>query len=150
MNETDAGPRTVTIERDYAAPPEAVFEAWVDPDQIAQWWAPDGMEVPRESVTVEPEVGGRYELQMVGADSGDGPWLRSEIIEIDPPRLLVFKTGAMPEHGVGETTTRVEIRAEGNGSRCTVEEGPYPDSFADRAGMGRKMTLEKLAKLLEG
>lgn len=32
----------------FDTPPETVFEAYTDPDQVTKWWAPHGFEAPRE------------------------------------------------------------------------------------------------------
>ena len=33
--------------RTYHAPRQLVWEAWTDPDQLAQWWGPRGVSTPR-------------------------------------------------------------------------------------------------------
>ena len=33
-------------DREYAAPPELVFEAWTKAEHFARWFAPDNVEVP--------------------------------------------------------------------------------------------------------
>ena len=60
----------VLITRIFDAPRDLVFQAWTDPDQVAQWYGPDGFDTPRETVTIDLRVGGRYELRMVQKDSG--------------------------------------------------------------------------------
>ena len=40
----------VLITRIFEAPRERVFRAWTDPDQVAEWYGPEQMETPRESV----------------------------------------------------------------------------------------------------
>ena len=55
-------PATFRYERTLAASPEAVFRAWTDPEELKEWFGPDGF------TTVEAEVdlrvGGRYRLAM--------------------------------------------------------------------------------------
>ena len=34
----------VRITRRFAAPRQLVFEAWTDPEQVANWWAPEGFD----------------------------------------------------------------------------------------------------------
>jgi uncharacterized protein YndB with AHSA1/START domain len=100
----------VLITRIFDAPRDLVFQAWTDPDQVAQWYGPDGFDTPRETVTIDLRVGGRYELGMVQKDSGAVFPVRYEVIELDPPRLLVLKSEPMPEVGIHEpTVTRIEL-----------------------------------------
>src|SRR4051794_32864996 len=48
----------VLITRIFDAPRDVVFRAWTDPDQVAQWFGPDGFEAPRETVEIDLRVGG--------------------------------------------------------------------------------------------
>jgi uncharacterized protein YndB with AHSA1/START domain len=73
--------REVRINHVFDAPREAVFEAWTDPDQVVLWWAPDGFHIPRESVVVEPRVGGRFHLDIVESSGTEWP-MRAEILQI--------------------------------------------------------------------
>ena len=61
----------VTVTRDFDAPREVVFGAFMDPGQLARFWGPTGTHVPPESVVIEPFAGGRFEATIV-ADGGVG------------------------------------------------------------------------------
>jgi uncharacterized protein YndB with AHSA1/START domain len=123
----------VLITRVFDAPRELVFRAWTDPGQLAQWFGPEGFEVPQESVLVELRVGGRFELSMVGKDS-EHP-LRYEIVELDPPRLLVLRCDPIPEVGIHEPTfTRIELHDHGDKTRMTLSDGPYTEATHAEAG----------------
>jgi uncharacterized protein YndB with AHSA1/START domain len=123
----------VLITHVFDAPREAVWAAWTDPDQVARWFGPEGMEVPRESVTIDLRVGGAYELTMVG-DHGRHP-LTYEIVELDPPRLLVLRCDPIPEVGIHEATfTRVELHDHGGKTRMTLSDGPYTEATHAEAG----------------
>jgi uncharacterized protein YndB with AHSA1/START domain len=50
--------REVQIVHLFDAPRERVFRAWMDPDEVSRWWAPEGFEVASGSVQIEAEVGG--------------------------------------------------------------------------------------------
>ena len=54
-----SGP-TITIERHIEAPPERVFDAWLDPQLIRQWMF--GVLIREEilRIQVEPRVGGSF------------------------------------------------------------------------------------------
>jgi uncharacterized protein YndB with AHSA1/START domain len=112
-----------------------VFQAWTDPDQVAQWYGPDGFETPRETVTIDLRVGGRWELGMVQQKSGAVFPVSYEIIELDPPRLLVLKSEPMPAVGIHEpTVTRIELHDHGDKTRMSLSDGPYTDSTHAEAG----------------
>lgn len=123
--------QTVLITRIFDAPREAVFEAWTDPDQVARWFGPEGFRT--EAVEIDLRVGGRYELVMVHGDARHP--VRYEIVELDPPRLLVLTSGPMPEIGITEPTiTRVELHDHGDKTRMTLSDGPYTESTYAEAG----------------
>jgi uncharacterized protein YndB with AHSA1/START domain len=125
----------VVITRIFDAPRDLVFQAWTDPDQVAQWFGPDGFDTPRGTVTIDLRVGGRYELAMVQKESGAVFPVRYEIIELDPPRLLVLKSEPMPEMGMHEpTVTRVEFHDHGEKTRVSLSDGPYTQSAHAEAG----------------
>jgi uncharacterized protein YndB with AHSA1/START domain len=137
----------VRIEQVYDAPREAVFAAWTDPDKLAIWWAPEGLTIPRESVVVEPRVGGRFELDMVDP-SGDAAPFRAVFAELSPPELIVLHVEPIPEAGMGETVLRAAFEVEGSGTRMTVVDGPLPDEIYEMALAGWRSVIANLEALL--
>jgi uncharacterized protein YndB with AHSA1/START domain len=133
----------------YEAPPQAVFAAWTDPEQVARWWRPAGFEIPPESVAIEPRVGGRFELTMV-APGGESYDLRATYLELVEPELIVFRTEPIPEAGITEATlTRVTFEAEGGNCRMTITDGPYTDEVRGDAEAGWRSLVVNLERLLE-
>jgi uncharacterized protein YndB with AHSA1/START domain len=117
----------ILITRIFDAPRELVFQAWTDPDHVAEWFGPEG--VNAQDVVIDLRVGGRYELRM-----GQFP-VRYEIAELDPPRLLVLKCEPIPEVGIHEgTITRVELYDHGSKTRMTMSDGPYTEPGHAEAG----------------
>jgi uncharacterized protein YndB with AHSA1/START domain len=141
--------RQVEIVRTYDAPPEVVWEAWVDPAQVAQWWGPDCFDTPLDSIVIEPHAGGRYDLTMVDTRSGTEFPVRQEILEFSPPELLVLSHEPMPEHGLLEPiVTRLEFHAHEGGTRLEVTGGPYNAEMGPDAEQGWSEQLDKLARML--
>ena len=139
----------VEVTRIFDAPRTQVFEAWIDPDQIVQWWGPEHFEVPRDSVNVDVRPGGHYDLTMVDSASGQEYPVRQEIVEATPPELLVMVHQAMPEHGLLEAIeTRVEFHEENGGTRVHVTGGPYSAEMGPNAQEGWEQQLDKMARLL--
>lgn len=127
--------QTVLITRIFDAPRELVFRAWTDPDHLARWFGPEGMDTPRESVAVDLRVGGSIALTMVGRDSGMRMPLVYEIAELDAPRLLVLTSGPMPEMGMPEqVVTRIEFHDHGEKTRMTLSDGPHVRSTPAETG----------------
>jgi uncharacterized protein YndB with AHSA1/START domain len=132
----------------YDAPPETVFAAWTDPEQVARWWAPEGLEIPPESVVVEPRVGGRFELTMV-EPSGTSHELRATFEEFVEAELIVLRNEPMPTAGITEASlTRAAFEAEAGGCRMTISAGPYPPEMRGNAEAGWRSLVANLERLL--
>ena len=57
--------RDVLITRVFAAPRDLVWRFFTEAPRLAEWFGPVGVHVDPASVTVEPRVGGRWELTMI-------------------------------------------------------------------------------------
>ena len=75
--------RTVTIQRTFNAPIQLVWEAWTQPEHIAQWWSPKGMET--KIVEHEFKVGGkwRYSMPMPNGQEFIADGVYTEIVEFE-------------------------------------------------------------------
>jgi len=139
----------VAIERIFDAPRDAVFSAWTDPDQVAQWWGPDGFSTPREKVEIDPRLGGRYHIVMIKR-------LRSRVP--DPlrdrrdrrARAAGVEGRALAGAWIPEaTTTRVEFHDEGERTRVNFTSGPFTPDLLEQAKAGWTAQLQNMAQLLE-
>lgn len=90
MTDTTKG---FTLTRNVDASPEQLWNAWTDPDELAEWWHPRGAITPRESVEVDVRVGGRYRYTMVETESGNEIVTGGEYLQIVPNEKLVFSWG---------------------------------------------------------
>ena len=125
----------VLITRIFDAPRDLVFQAWTDPEHLARWFGREGFDTPHGTITIDLRVGGHYELGMIQKQSGAVFPLRYEIVELDPPRLLVLKSEPMPEMGMHEATfTRIELHDHGEKTRMSLSDGPYTQSAHAEAG----------------
>ena len=152
-NVTDYTPTTpedqqVLITRVFDGPRERVFKAWTDADEVAAWYGPEQMDTPRERITIDLRVGGRYELTMVQRGGGAEFTIAYEIIELVEPRLIVLRSEPMPEMGMHEPVVlRVEFHDHGKKTRMTLSDGPYP-SGGGHAEAGWNAAFEKLTAFL--
>ena len=67
---------------------DKVWKAWTDPEQIAEWWGPDGFTNTIHKMDLVP--GGEWRLTMHGPDGKNYP-NRSEFREIVPQQKIVFQ-----------------------------------------------------------
>jgi uncharacterized protein YndB with AHSA1/START domain len=66
---TRSKPNEIRIERIYDASVKAVWDAWHEPDQVAQWWGPRGFTLTSHSKELRP--GGIWHYTMHGPDGTD-------------------------------------------------------------------------------
>lgn len=78
--------RDIIITRIFDAPRDLVFQAWTDPQHIAQWWGPRGFTTRVIEMDLRP--GGRSRYVMVGPDGTEYP-VTGVFQEIVPPERIV-------------------------------------------------------------
>jgi uncharacterized protein YndB with AHSA1/START domain len=84
-------PNEIYIIRIYDAPVKMVWDAWVDPKQVAQWWGPRGFTLTSKSKDVIP--GGKWIYTMHGPDGTDWPNV-TVFHEVEKYSRLVYDHGA--------------------------------------------------------
>jgi uncharacterized protein YndB with AHSA1/START domain len=84
---SDGAEREIVNRRIINAPREVVFNAWIDPTLLAQWWGPKGFKNTFHEF--DPRPGGRWRFVMHGPDSTDYQ-NESEFVEIVKPSIIVF------------------------------------------------------------
>jgi uncharacterized protein YndB with AHSA1/START domain len=139
----------IEFARTYAAPRQLVWDAWTDPDQIAQWWGPRGVTTPRESIELDLRPGGRIRFDMVDDATGTRYPNSGTVLEVDPPSRLVYADDGFPD-GTGKGTATVTFTAVDE--RTTTLRVRIVADFDEtvRAGaeQGWGSQLEKLAEHL--
>jgi uncharacterized protein YndB with AHSA1/START domain len=143
-----AADHDILITRIVDSPRENVFRAWMDPDEVAEWYGPEHMDAPRERIRIDARVGGRWELTMVARGGGAEFTIGYDILELVVPELIVLRSDPMPEMGIHQPTVlRVELHDHGAKTRITLSDGPYP-AGGERAEAGWSAALDKLVNLV--
>lgn len=140
----------LVLERDFDAPPQALWRAFTDPRSLAGWFGPEGWSVAEETVRVEARPGGEWHLEMA---SDDDPAQRSPVTarlgEVEEPRLLVGHTEATEESGGRAMVLRVALaELDGGRTRLTLTQGPYAADLLPMAGEGWMSSFAKLDRRL--
>lgn len=152
MAETKLAPGqdAVVCETEIAAPPERVFQALTDGKQLYEWW---GKEPSVELSVFEMDArrGGRWRFQCKpasGASHGAvGDQLHrnrqqefeahGEVLECDPPRLLVWSWAAnWHEHPDHRTIVRWELTPTQAGTRVRVTHSELAQESVARKDYG--------------
>jgi uncharacterized protein YndB with AHSA1/START domain/DNA-binding transcriptional ArsR family regulator len=118
----DAGaePAQFTLTRRVDAPRETVWELWTDPEELTFWFHPRGASAPRELISVDLQVGGRYRYAVIDDRNGDATVFGGAYVDIREPERLVFTWGH-PDHPVDEAAVvTVTLTAVGERTELTL------------------------------
>lgn len=139
----------VTIEKEFNATPEKVFDAWLDPKMLNRWmFGPDVRDEEVIKLENKPEVGGNFSYIVRREDQEIDHM--GTYREIQRPNRLVFTWGVDVEAG-DESVVTITIQSTESGCRLTLvhEMDPKWAEYADRTKEGWTYMMEKLAILLE-
>ncbi len=145
-------PMTLQLKRVFAAPRPLVFNAWVDPVQLAIWWGPKGFTNPVCEADARP--GGAILIHMRAPDGVVYP-MSGEFIEVTPPERLVFTCAALDTNGqpmfVNRNTITFTEVAGGTEIALHVEvisTTPAAPQYLKGMEMGWKLSLDRLDALV--
>jgi uncharacterized protein YndB with AHSA1/START domain len=123
---------TLTLDAEFDASPERVWQLWADPRQLERWWGPPTY--PATFTRHDLAPGSRVEYHMTGPD-GDQPKGYWEIVEVAPPHRLVFLDGFANDDGSPNTdlpvnTASVTIQEIDAGRTRMSIQSNYPSTAA--------------------
>lgn len=92
--EKNTADREIRISRLLDAPVELVWEVWVNPEHIVNWWGPHGFTNTISKMQVEP--GGIWQLVMHGPDGRDYR-NESRFVVVEPMKRIVYEHITAPK-----------------------------------------------------
>ncbi len=140
----------ISITRVYDAPVETVWDAWTDPEQVAQWWGPRGFTLTTHSKDLRP--GGHWSYTMHGPDGVDYPnWTLYH--EVEEHKKLVYDHGGNDDRPPMFRVTVLFSEVDGQTRMEMTMALPTPEAaeearkFIKKAG--GNATWDRLAEYLE-
>jgi uncharacterized protein YndB with AHSA1/START domain len=135
----------LALERVIAAPRARVFEAWANPEQMRQWFAPRPLKLIVDQMDFRPC--GRFRMAMRGPDGEDFPFTGT-YREIVPPAVLSW-SGEFASGPVDQMSTVVTFDERGEETGIRVRQAfhvmtPEIQHAARGAKQGWTMTLDQL------
>lgn len=143
---------TITMEREFAAAPAAVFAAYRDVEALKQWYGPDGFTIT--VIAMDFRVGGLFRFTMHGPDGTDYP-NRIMYREIVPAEHLAYRHDSDVDDDPRAFEVLVTFAAAGEGRTLLTMRSTFPSVEARNAVMKfgavelGKQTVEKLAAYVE-
>lgn len=147
-----AADKALTITRIIDAPPERVFDAWIDPAQLARWLGPPSITAEIERLDLRP--GGAYRIRMRRLD-GSTNIITGTYREIAPPERLVFTwiwEGAAAALNAGQPSlVTVSLAVRGGKTEMTLRhERLVSPEARDSHRHGWAGSFDRLSALLAG
>ena len=135
----------IEVVRTYDAPRQLVWNAWTDPDQMAQWWGPRGVSTPRDSIELDLRPGGRMAFDMVDDATGARYPNSGTIIEVNPPARLVWSDDGFADGSGKGTATVTFTEVDAMSTTITVQlVADFSETVRAAAEHGWGTQLDKL------
>ncbi len=130
QKDTDA--LTMTVDAEFDASPDRVWQLWADPRQLERWWGPPTY--PATFTRHDLAPGSRVEYHMTGPE-GDQPHGYWDVLEVDAPHRLVYRDGfanddGTPNDALPRNEGRVTIEPIGDGRTRMSIESRFPSREA--------------------
>jgi len=127
----DEEKRELTFTRIFDAPRQLVFKAFSDPEQLRQWWGPQGWSMPVCMIDFRP--GGDWSY-CIRNPSGEKHWVRARYHKIVPTQEIAFSDVMVDSQGkvIGGLPEKHEtVTFEDLGSQTRVTMHVRLDSLVD-------------------
>ena len=142
-----------------AAPAERVYAAFVDPDALSAWLAPQGMAARFERF--DPRPGGSYRLVLTYADASDARGktgsgtdvVEARFVDVVPNERVVQAVDFVSSDPAfaGTMTMTWAVTAVDGGTRVDITADDVPDGIsAEDHEVGLRSSLANLATYVEG
>jgi uncharacterized protein YndB with AHSA1/START domain len=140
----------ITITREFAAPRELVYDAWLTPEHFAVWFGGSASEVPLESVSMDVKVGGAWSATMfAGPDRYQINW-KGRFLLLDRPNRLVLTLTDVEDEDEGGPITVDFTETDGGTRMVFSQEATHLDEAnAAQAKAGWGTFFDELAAIVE-
>ena len=139
---------TIRLHRVLRAPPQRVYQAFLDPDAMAKWLPPNGFtgKVHR----MDAHVGGSYSMSFTNFASGGGHRFGGEYLELLPFERLRYTNRFDDPNLPGEMQTAVVLRPVSCGTEVDIVQQGLPEVIPlEACYLGWQESLALLASLVE-
>lgn len=141
--------REIVISRVIDASRELLWSAWTDPDQIQQWFGPEGFAIETRQIDLRP--GGAWRFDMVAPD-GTRYDNRMVFLRLEPPALLEIEHGSDIDDDPERFRMLLTFDQQSNGKTVLTLRQMHPTAKLRQTKIGfgaveyGGQTLDKLAR----
>ena len=138
---------SMTLDAEFDASPERVWELWADPRQLERWWGPPNYPATFTQHDLAPGSRVEYHMTTPEGDQPKGFW---DIVEVAPPHRLVVHDGFRNDDGtdnsdmpVGEFLVTIAETGDGR-TRMSIENRfPSAEAMEQLLAMGQEEGMKQ-------
>jgi uncharacterized protein YndB with AHSA1/START domain len=137
---------TAVVQRVLPAPPDVVFEEWIDPDALAEWMCPRPARAT--NIDLEPAVGGSLRIDI--EEAGVEFYVTGRYLELQRPQRLRF-TWSCSTWPDPQWTSIVTVSLEPHGgvdTLMTIQHTLLPEGTVDNHHHGWTLIALQLGRCL--
>jgi uncharacterized protein YndB with AHSA1/START domain len=140
-------PGTIRLHRVFAAKPEKIYRAFLEPDAVASWLPPFGYLCTVHQL--DAKVGGTHRMSFRNFTTGGSHSFGGTYHELVPSQRLVYTDKFDDPNLPGEMKVTVTLKAVAVGNEVKIEQSGDPDVIpAEACYLGWQDSLHKLEKLV--
>jgi uncharacterized protein YndB with AHSA1/START domain len=141
-------PSTIKLHRVFAAPPERVYKAFVDPDAKCKWMPPNGF--TGKIHHMDARVGGTYKMSFTNFTTGSSHSFGGEYVEMVPGERLRYTDKFDDPNLPGSMNVIVTFNKVSCGTELNITQEGVPDVIpAEACYLGWQESLALLKILVE-
>lgn len=141
---------SLTVARTIEAPIQAVFSAWIDPENLRFWWEPGGAVV--ESAEIDLRVGGSFRIISTALERNVTIIVSGVYKEVEKPQRLVYTWTWQDADGTfltKDSLVSVDLKNLGENTQLTlIHEGFTSDVAQKRHMDGWESALDSFSHYL--
>lgn len=139
---------TVQLHRVLNAPPERVYQAFLNADALVKWLPPNGFTAKMHEFS--PRVGGTYKMSFTNFTTGKSHSFGGEYIELSPNKLIKYTDKFDDPNMPGQMETTITLQKVLCGTDLKIVQTGIPDAIpTEMCYLGWQQSLTLLTLLVE-
>lgn len=139
---------TVTLHRVLKAPPQRVYQAFIEPDALAKWLPPHGFTC--KVAALDARVGGQFRMSFTHFASGHTHAFGGEYLALEPGKRIRYTDRFDDPNLPGTIEVTVDLTPVSCGTALDIVQAGIPDVIPlEACHLGWQESLAQLAALVE-
>ena len=145
---TTSNTNTIRLHRVFQAPPERVYQAFIDAGAMCKWMPPHGF--TGQVHHLEAKVGGTYKMSFTNFSTGKSHSFGGEYLELTPNERIVYSDRFDDPNLPGEMKTTITLTKVMVGTELNIVQEGVPAMIpAEACYLGWQESLTLLALLVQ-